>query len=126
MSEDYPDRVQGVVEELSDNYRRCYYTPELRNEKITAIYDITLDMKGQGGTFSYPLITDFGASFFEYTCKLEECSDKLVALIKAHVDGMKAVISGRVSGDRGKMGKGLLKFRNLAIKELLAEVSSKP
>jgi hypothetical protein len=126
LSEDYPGRVQGVVEELSDNYRRCYYTPELRNKKITAIYDITLDMKGQGGTFSYPLITDFGASFFEYTRKLEECSDKLVALIKAHVDGMKAVISGRVSRDRGKMNKGLLEFRNLAIKGSLAEGSSKP
>jgi len=47
-------------------------------------------------------------------------------LIKAHIDGMKAVISGRVSRDRGKMNKGLLEFRNLAIKGSLAEGSSKP
>ncbi|MBT5894353.1 MAG: hypothetical protein HOH61_00535, partial [Rhodospirillaceae bacterium] len=103
MSEDYPDWVQSLIDELLDNYRRCIDTPELRHEKVAVIHDIAHDMKGQGGTFGYPLITNFGDSLFKCTHKSEECSDNLVELIKAHVDGMKAVISGRVSGDGGEI-----------------------
>lgn len=115
MSEDYPDWVQGLVEELFENHRRCIDTPELRHEKIAVIHDIAHDMKGQGGTFGYPLITDFGESLYKCTHKSEECSDNLVGLVKAHIDGMKAVISGRISGDGGDTGEELLGTLNQAI-----------
>jgi hypothetical protein len=117
MSEDYPDWVQSLVDELMESYRRCIDTPELRHERMAAIHDIAHDMKGQGGTFGYPLITDFGESLFKCTHKSEECSDNLVALVKAHVDGMKAVINGRISGDGGETGKELLESLNHAIQK---------
>ncbi len=117
MSEDYPDWVQSLVNELMESYRRCIDTPELRHERMTAIHEIAHDMKGQGGTFGYPLITDFGESLFKCTHKSEECSDNLVGLIKAHIDGMKAVISGRISGDGGETGKALLESLDLAIQK---------
>jgi hypothetical protein len=78
-------------------------------------------MKGQGGTFGYPLITNFGDSLFKCTNKSEECSDNLVELIKAHIDGMKAVINGRVSGDGGEVGQELLASMNKAVEKYAAE-----
>ena len=117
MAEDYPDWVKGLIEELFDNYRRCIDTPELRHEKLAVIHDIAHDMKGQGGTFGYPLITDFGDSLYKCTHKSEEASDNLVELIKAHIDGMKAVINGRVSGDGGDIGRELLESLEHAIKK---------
>jgi|TARA_B100002003_G_C13912103_1_gene443827 hypothetical protein len=121
MSEDYPDWVQSLVEELMDSYRRCIDTPELRHEKMAVIHDIAHDMKGQGGTFGYPLITDFGESLYKCTHKSEQCSDNLVGLIKAHIDGMKAVINGRISGDGGEIGKELLESLNQAIQKYSSE-----
>ena len=117
MSEDYPDWVQSLIDELSDNYRRCIDTPEIRHEKVAVIHDIAHDMKGQGGTFGYPLITNFGDSLYKCTHKSEEASDNLVELIKAHVDGMKAVISGRVSGDGGEIGQELLVSLDQAVQK---------
>ena len=115
MSEDYPDWVQGLIEELMENYRRCIDTPELRHEKMAVVHDIAHDMKGQGGTFGYPLITEFGDSLYQCTHKSENCSDNLVELIKAHIDGMKAVISGRISGDGGETGQELMASLKQAI-----------
>ena len=117
MAEDYPDWVQSLIEDLYDGYRRCIDTPELRHEKMAIIHDIAHDMKGQGGTFGYPLITDFGESLFKCTHRSEECSDNLVKLVKAHIDGMKAVISERVSGDGGELGQELLESLNMAIQK---------
>ncbi len=82
MAEDYPDWVQSLIDELSDNYRRCIDTPEIRHEKVAIIHDIAHDLKGQGGTFGYPLITNFGDSLYKCTHKSEEASDNLVELIK--------------------------------------------
>ena len=121
MTEDYPDWVQSLIDELFENYRRCVNTPETHHEKVAVIHDIAHDMKGQGGTFGYPLITNFGGSLFKCTNKSEECSDNLVELIKAHIDGMKAVISGRVSGDGGEVGQELLASMNKAVEKYAAE-----
>ncbi|MFP6748973.1 MAG: hypothetical protein VCD66_15400 [Alphaproteobacteria bacterium] len=117
MAEDYPDWVQSLIDELYDNYRRCIDTPELRHEKIAAINEIAHDMKGQGGTFGYPLITNFGDSLYKCTHKSEEFNDNLIELLKAHIDGMKAVISGRVSGDGGDIGQELLASLNQAVEK---------
>jgi len=121
MAEDYPDWVQSLIDELLENYRRCVDTPELRHEKVAVIHDIAHDMKGQGGTFGYPLITNFGDSLFKCTNKSEQCSDNLVELIKAHVDGMKAVITGRVAGDGGEIGQELMASLDKAVEKYAAE-----
>ena len=78
LTENYPDGVQSPIDELSENYHRCIDTPEIRYEKVAAIYEIAHDRKGQGGTFGYPLITNFGDPLNEYTHKPEEATDNLV------------------------------------------------
>ena len=120
MAEDYPDWVQSLIDELQENYRRCVDTPETRHEKVATIHDIAHDMKGQGGTFGYPLITNFGDSLFKCTHKSEQCSDNMVELIKAHVDGMKAVITGRVAGDGGEIGQELMASLDKAVEKYAA------
>ena len=79
--------MQSLIDELSENYRRCIDTLEIPHEKVAVIHEITHDIKGQGGIFDYPLITNFGYSLYKHTHKSEEASDNLVELIKAHVDG---------------------------------------
>ncbi len=117
MAEDYPDWVKSLIEELFENYRRCIDTPEIRHEKVAVIHEIAHDMKGQGGTFGYPLITNFGESLYKCTHKSEQASDNLVELSTAHSDGMKDFISGRVSGDGGDIGQELLESLEHAIKK---------
>ncbi|MDP6565763.1 MAG: hypothetical protein QF578_13135 [Alphaproteobacteria bacterium] len=117
MSEDYPDWVQGLIKQLYEGHRRCVDTPELRHEHFATINEIAHDMKGQGGTFGYPLISHFGESLYESTKSREDYTDNQVELMKAHVDGMKAVISGRVSGDGGDIGKELIASLGQAIQK---------
>lgn len=116
MSEDYPDWVSGLIVKLQEQHGRCVDTPEKRHEFFEEINHIAHDMKGQGGTFGYPLITDFADSLYGFTVKRPgDISDNQIELVKSHVDAMRAVIRGRVSGDGGEIGAELSKSLDEAI-----------
>lgn len=117
MSEDYPDWVMKEIDKLSELHRRCVDTPEERKEFFSEIAHLAHDMKGQGGTFGYPLITAFAESLYKFSDAKGEMGDSHVELIKTHVDAMRAVIKGRISGDGGEIGTEMQSSLDQAIKK---------
>lgn len=117
MSEDYPDWVTTLIDQLGDLHRRCFETPQDRKKYFEEIGRISHDMKGQGGTFGYPLISTFSDSLNGFCITKGELTDDHVEIIKAHVDSMRAVINGRVKGDGGEIGIQLTKGLQAAIKK---------
>lgn len=115
MAEDYPDWVSGLLTKLAEQHGRCVDTPEKRRDFFEEINRIAHDMKGQGGTFGFPLITDFSESLNNFTSVRNEITDNMVELVKAHIDAMRAVIRGRVKGDGGEVGAELKKSLDAAI-----------
>lgn len=107
MSEDYPDWVSTLIDKLMEQHGFCEEFPAKRKGFFEKINHIAHDMKGQGGTFGYPLITDFSDSLYKFSYSLGELTDEHVKVIKAHLDAMRAVISGRVSGSGGEIGQQL-------------------
>ena len=119
MSEDYPDWVKGLIGKLQEQHGRCVDTPEKRRDCFEQIALIAHDMKGQGGTFGYPLITAFADSLYGFTHSRGDVTDNQVELVKSHLDAMRAVIRGRVSGDGGEIGSQLTQTLNEAIEKYL-------
>lgn len=115
MAEDYPDWVQGHITRLYEQHGRCVDTPEQRHTCFRNLNEIAHDMKGQGGTFGYPLISHFGDSLYRCTKRQDEYTDNHVEIVKAHIDAMKAVIAGRIKGDGGALGKELIASLDKAI-----------
>ncbi len=106
MAEDYPDWVQSYIDELHTHHRRSVDTPEERIQHFKRVNELAHDLRGQGGTFGYPLISYFGDSLFQMS-KTEVIDDSHVEILKAHIDAMSAVIKGRVNGDGGELGQEL-------------------
>jgi CheY-like chemotaxis protein len=83
------------------------------NEKTTRaphfqnINLLALELRGQGGTFGYPLISTFGKMLYDST--LEGCpeDDDAIEIVKAHIDAMRAVLRDKVIGDGGQIGREL-------------------
>lgn len=117
MAEDYPDWVSVLIDKLAEEHRRCVDTPEHRYRYFEALHAIAHDMRGQGGTFGYPLISDFSDGLYDFTTKNSGTSDNHVEIIKAHIDSMRVVIKQRVSGDGGEIGKQLKVGLDAAIKK---------
>lgn len=107
MAEDYPDWVSGLIQQLADVHRRCVDTPEQRFQHFEQLHAIAHDMRGQGGTFGYPLMSNFADGLYDFTDVTTPTSDKNVEIIKAHIDAMRVVIKDRISGDGGEIGEQL-------------------
>jgi len=81
-----------------------------RDENLKRIFAVAHDMKGQGGSFGYDLVTRIG----NHLCRLIEKfgdhnPDKVEnEAIRIHIEAMKLVISQNLSGEGGDAGKAIL------------------
>jgi hypothetical protein len=107
MAEDYPDWVAKHIEQLRLHHARCVDTPNDRPRHYAGMREIAHDMKGQGGTFGYPLMTTFAASLYDFVGTNAGTTDAHVEIIKSHIDAMAAVIKERVKGNGGEVGQAL-------------------
>lgn len=123
MVEDYPDWVRGLLQKLSEEHRRAVDTPHERRSQFEKIRRIAHDMKGQGGTFNYPLITDISDSLYNFTGPNAGMSDNHVEIIKAHIDSMRVVINERLQGEGGQNAQALKKGLQMAIEKHTPRIS---
>jgi CheY-like chemotaxis protein len=108
METDYSDWVRGTVKQLVEAYDKAMADDRQRAAMISQINRISHDLRGQGTTFGYPLITVFGNSLFDCTTKIDKVPDKLLEFVKAHLDGITAVIRERIKGNGGPIGTELV------------------
>jgi len=74
-------------------------------------------MRGQGGTFGYPLVTTVADSLYTFTGSRSLAQDSHVEIVKSQIDTMNAVIKERVEGDGGILGRELLTALEKAIEK---------
>lgn len=92
-----------------------------RGAVLKDIFSIAHDVKGQGGSFDYPLMTLIGNHLCRYIERLEgEATDKNIEVVKVHISALRLVIAQRMSGDGGKMGDNLIRGLEAAIAKTTA------
>lgn len=116
MAEEYVDWVGGTFSEL---LRTINEAADLAQDKRLTnweqVHRMAHELKGQGGTFGYPLISVVAKSLHECTRPKSAMGDSNVKILKAHTDAMQAVIKGRIGGDGGEIGRELLEGLKQAI-----------
>lgn len=117
LAEDYPDWVAAQVAELRALHGRMVDTPETRRKTLDGIRSLAQEIKGQGATFGYPLVSTFALSLQDCSGPSAPLTDSHVEVVKAHVDSIAAVIKDRVKGNGGQVGKELTEQLKAAIEK---------
>lgn len=81
---------------------------EETEERVVDIFRIGHELKGQGGTFGYPLISKIGASLCRYIESVSDQSRVDLEIVRAHAMALRAVASNRITGDGGPIEKQIL------------------
>ena len=87
---------------------------------IDALWRAAHDLKGMGGTYGYPLVTQLAASL----CRLTETEAGKVAaranpaLVDAHVDGLRAALRDRITTDAHPVGRALVQTLETKVRQL--------
>ncbi|MBL8643008.1 MAG: response regulator [Rhodospirillaceae bacterium] len=107
-AKDYLNRLSTQVTEAKSRV----------GDRTSAFEEINLiahELRGQGGTFGYPLITVFAKSLYDITKAPCNQDDNSLEIVKAHIDAMRAVMREKIEGDGGEVGQTLFKILKQAI-----------
>ena len=109
MADDYLNWVQEDLRLIQEAMDELKSSGEDNRAAISRIYAVSHDIKGQGGSFGYDLMTIVGNDL----CRLIEYSEKpdasMLDVIQVHIDTMKLIIKNEMKGDGGSEGTRLLK-----------------
>lgn len=90
-----------------------------KRDSMIAIFETAHDMKGQGGSFGYPLITAIANELCRLIEKIEgEPNPDEIDAIRVHIDSLRLVLKERIKGDGGKQGEAMLKGLRQVIAKL--------
>jgi len=67
-----------------------------------------LDIKGLGGTFKFPLLTQLGKSLHDYVTQIKAPNPMNTVLVAYHVDALYVVLAQRMTGFGGRTESELL------------------
>ena len=108
LAGDYMDWVREDLVRLEAAYDVLKAGAEDDLDNIDAVFQIAHDMKGQGGSFGYDLMTAIG----DHLCRLLDGLPKAGArergMIRVHIDAMRVVVTKELKGDGGDEGRQLL------------------
>ncbi len=81
---------------------------------VREIFGVCHNIKGQGGSFGYDLITDVGKSLCDFIHVDEPASDRKLKVVEAHLTALKFILDRDIQGDGGQVGEQLQsKLRSL-------------
>ncbi len=107
LSGNFGQWLQDEVTKL-ETARARVKTEGVNPETMEFLYLRAHDLKGLGSTYEFPLVTRIGASL----CKLIDDKDKRLsasmALIDAHIDGIRAAVRDGIKTDDHPVGKILV------------------
>ncbi len=118
MAEDYLEWVKEDLDKLQGAIESGASNPEEWKTHVDAAFHISHDMKGQGGSFDYMLVTAIAKQLCDFLEQIDKFGAKEVATAKLHVDALRLVLGKRLTGDGGKVGRQLLGGLGMVLKKI--------
>ncbi|MFC3675773.1 transcriptional regulator [Ferrovibrio xuzhouensis] len=122
-------RLEAVVEKATDDFTR-EVADKLRQLRtaiaaaaegsgdaaaaIQSIRALSLDIKGMGGMFKYPLLTAYAKSLNDFVVMMRTPNPVQLDIIAAQIDALYVVMANRITGVGGRIERDLLEALNIA------------
>jgi hypothetical protein len=78
-----------------------------RSAAIKELYGIAHNIKGQGSSFGYPLVTRIGHSLCTLVRQERDFSDADLGVVQAHLDALRLILAKDIKGEGGEIGAKL-------------------
>lgn len=108
LVEDYQGWAVDDLEALWRAFRDAKTKSAAERQKdIAKMFDIAHEIRGQGGTFGFPLISVVGDSLCKFLDRRKTLSPPELDVVELHILAMKAVFRQGLKGDGGGLIKEL-------------------
>ena len=109
LAQDYARWALGDVAKARAALAAATDDPSGRGQHVEALFRVGHDLKGQGSSFGYPLVTKIGQSLCTLTRDRKrgyESTD--LDLAKSHLDALDLLQTKGITGEGGKVGADLV------------------
>jgi len=103
LAADYRNWVRADLAQLQEAWEKASAGTEGRRTHLDAMFTTAHNIKGQAGTFGYPLVGRIAGSLCAYLRRAESAAD--LNILAAHVEALRAILANGVSGDGGPLGR---------------------
>jgi hypothetical protein len=79
-----------------------------REQGLIRMRRLLHDLRGQAGTFGYPLVSQVGDSACKFIDLSEASGETEVSVLSMHIDALKAINQAKIKGDGGSIGQELM------------------
>lgn len=93
------ESLKGLREALG----RAATDPSARKEVLDHIREEAFQIKGMGGVFGYPLLTEFAKSLHDFLKELEDLDELQQEIVSIHIDTLYVVVSHKIKGSGGPL-----------------------
>ncbi|MCW8915922.1 MAG: Hpt domain-containing protein [Magnetovibrio sp.] len=108
LADDYLNWVQEDLMKMEAAFTKMEKGDGDPKELLDNIFQVAHDMKGQGGSFGYDLMTAIGDQLCRLVEKMDKVGPREIGMIRVHIDAMKVIITKELKGDGGDEGRQLL------------------
>jgi chemotaxis protein histidine kinase CheA len=77
-------------------------------DKQQVLYRASHDIRGQGKTFGYPLAAELADGLCDLIDGVDDVDSKIVDLVDAHIDAIRAVVRDDVRNDQDRIARSLI------------------
>ena len=95
--------------------------PEDRAHAMQEVFGVLHDMKGQGGSFGFPLVTHIANTLCRFMETRTGFGPTEMSAVGLHINALRLVVAERLSGDGGMKGEKLIKGLELVLQKFAAK-----
>jgi hypothetical protein len=120
LAQDYASWALADVAKARTALAAAIGDPAGRGQHVEALFRVGHDLKGQGTSFGFPLVTQIGQSLCALTReRARSYESKDLDLAKSHLDALELILTKGIKGDGGKVGAELIAKLEQRVSELL-------
>ncbi|NQV56397.1 MAG: Hpt domain-containing protein [Rhodospirillales bacterium] len=109
LAGDYVDWAKDDVKKIEAVFQLLKTGKGDAGENLNDVFQIAHDIKGQGGSFDFPLMTVIASHLCRFIENLDGKTNKVsIEIIGLHINSLNLVISRGLKGDGGLAGDQLL------------------
>ncbi|MEP4377464.1 MAG: hypothetical protein ABJ215_13550 [Alphaproteobacteria bacterium] len=119
MGDEFAETVSNEILRVLELAMDLEAAPDEAESVMKKVRKVANELRGQGGTYGYDLISDVSDCLFRYTDRLSSAAELNPDVLRAHADAMRAVVKNDVRGDGGQVGIDLVE----SLKALVARMT---
>jgi hypothetical protein len=115
LKQNYTVWAREDVEKGQQHLNEATADPARARIHLDGLYAVMHNVKGQGSSFGYPLVTRISQSLCKLVGSKHDAGEPMMRIAQAHLDALKLVLEQKIEGSGGETGEKLAgKLESLA------------